>query len=347
VTPWSSADGLHWRSGSKLNTSSWTSDFKSYDAQNAAWQDPEAHDSCAFEVNNFQEGPATLLVGGDVLCGNPDCGAPWSTSEASWTSSDGLSWVPANLPAAVDAYSVSGGSRGFAVTGYTGDKATSFWISSDGRTWHRGEIPSGALAIDQSGDDPASFAGGFVFPGVVMTKKGTQTGGNPGGCSGGDAIDRSIYQAALWWSPDGSTWTKQVLPGVLSGPDGVNMSVIRIDDLMLVADELTTATDGSGSIVETQWESTDGKAWTRLSGSPVGMDSGDVVAARDRGLLAGSDDADRLKLSVLDPALAVVTLKQSGAVPPIDVFGRIALGPTGVLATVDGSRFWIGVPKAD
>jgi hypothetical protein len=41
----------------------------------------------------------------------------------------------------------------------------------------------------------------------------------------------------------------------------------------------------------------------------------------------------------------MVALKQTGDAPWIDDW-QIAVGPTGLLVTGDGSRFWIGVPTA-
>jgi len=59
LIPWTSADGLEWRSGTDLlNTSQWKAFFKTYDDDDAAaGLDPAYHDACAFRVDNFQEGP--------------------------------------------------------------------------------------------------------------------------------------------------------------------------------------------------------------------------------------------------------------------------------------------------
>jgi hypothetical protein len=65
------------------------------------------------------------------------------------------------------------------------------------------------------------------------------------------------------------------------------------------------------------WSSTDGTEWTRVALSRT---------------TAGTD-------------VSLLTLKQSGSVPWPDSW-QIALGPTGLLVTDDGSRFWIGFLEA-
>jgi hypothetical protein len=49
-----------------------------------------------------------------------------------------------------------------------------------------------------------------------------------------------------------------------------------------------------------------------------------------------------LQLEVFNAKLSSVALKQTGAVPWTDNW-QMALGPTTLLATQDGSRFWMGV----
>jgi len=69
------------------------------------------------------------------------------------------------------------------------------------------------------------------------------------------------YQGALWWSPDGTTWTRDALSGANPTYNPVDMRAIRIDDHTVVAAQTI-----AGSTVE--WASTDGKTWTRLKVIP-------------------------------------------------------------------------------
>jgi len=55
-----------------------------------------------------------------------------------------------------------------------------------------------------------------VLPGVIMVKKGHQEDGPAQGdglprvgCAGTEDADKSLYQEAVWWSPDGQTWTEK------------------------------------------------------------------------------------------------------------------------------------------
>jgi hypothetical protein len=336
LIPWTSADGLRWRAGSPLDTKAWAADFKQVDIQ------VPGADDCFFEVGNFQEGPATLLLNGDFYCGG-GCGGPWFySSHAFWTSPDGLAWTPLDVARAVGPGGlgvISGGSSGFIALGSAAGKQTT-WVSSDGQTWAQGALPNGAFSVS----DPVSYAGGFVLPGVVVVAKGHKSTWY-GTCGNGQPgyTDLSKYQGALWWSPDGMTWTRDTLTGTVGF--GVNMSVARIDDHTLVADEQTFNAGGSLT-AETAWVSRDGKSWSRLKGYL--MTAGGVIGGSDHGMIKEwSTPAGQTgpTLRVINDKLQLVTLSQTGGQPWLDGT-QLALGPTGLLATEEGSRFWIGVPTA-
>jgi hypothetical protein len=330
LIPWTSADGLNWKAGSNpLDTSQWKAYFKTYDADiAAAGLDPAYHDACAFRVDNFQEGPAALLMAGTVYCSGPGrcLGVfdSWTQGDATWTSQDGLTWTPETIPDSVDGGLISGGSSGFVALGSDGSKVT-IWTSQDGRNWMQGALPPAAFAVGSSVRDPISFGGGFVLPGEVMVKKGTVEEGCPGSYS-------SQYQGALWRSQDGKNWTRDSLTGANStNYFDAMMSVVRIDDRTVVAKQ-----DGS----DTEWASSDGTTWTLLKGSPVVFPSygkaPNVVVGHGRGLVLDGGPC------AFDDSLTLVPLKQTGDLPWSG--SQYGLGPTGLLATSDGARFWIGVP---
>lgn len=339
LIPWASADGLTWRQGNKLDISVWNSYLKSHDA--AA---PDAPDDCEFMVADFHEGPATLLLEGNLNCSG-GCSVDYVQSEGwgSWTSSDGLSWTPAVLPYANYGRGISGGSNGFIGVDSSTSQPT-VWLSADGRTWRRGGLPKESNSPGFSVSDPVAIAGGYVLPGVVGTKKGSQE--DPGECMSGS--DENLYQGAVWWSQDGTNWTRDTLSGASLSTANLNMAVYRIDDHTVVAD-LTTFKDGQSSSDTIQWASGDGKTWTRLKGTPVTRSGYDVrvVVGRDRGLVIGDPTTATgwPSLSCFNGGLSLAKLQQSGSVPWID-YPHMALGPTGLLVTQDGSRFWIGVPTA-
>jgi hypothetical protein len=345
LTPWASPDGLTWREGGKLDTKAFDAYLKSYDTDPAA-----GLDSCWFTASNFQESPAMLLLQGIVECSGLCEQTPTNQGYGSWISLDGLSWTPTSLPYFDYARGISGGSSGFIGVDSSGKKPT-LWLSADGRSWHRGGLPAAATAAGSQLNPPVSIAGGYVLPGMVRIK-GRNLEGGPGCVRGPDP---NLYQGALWWSPNGTTWTRASLSGASPSASEVHMWVFRVDDHTVVAD-LTTLVDGNGNTNTTEWASRDGKTWTRLTGTPVLWNGlgGSLVAGRDRGLVLGNsiypDDPNRYwpSLSCFDDSLTLVTLQQIGSIPAIAVYTtpQLALGPTGLLVTGDGSRFWIGVPMA-
>jgi hypothetical protein len=340
LMPWTSADGLTWRSGTQLDLRVWTAEFKAFDAEDpGAATEPDYHDACAFQADGFQEGPASMLLRGFFVCGG-SCGGPWYTSaDAIWVSADSLSWTPLDIAKTFGtggAPTISGGSAGYVALG-SGASGPSIWTSSDGLAWTSGSLPPAVLTAGSSVDSPVSFAGGFVLPSVVVEKRGHKTSGRGiGGCMAGlGPTDLSLYQSVLWWSPDGKTWSRDALHGTTSSYNGVSMSLIRIDDHTVVADELISNT-------EIEWASTDGKTWTGLKAAPIGRNC--VIVGRVRGLIEDCSTQDVTSLLVLNNKLALVTLKQTGDLPWWDG-SQLVLGPTGVLATDDGTRFWIGLPS--
>jgi hypothetical protein len=285
---------------------------------------------------NFQEGSSALLFTGYVECGDSGkCGVDeWTIATITWTSVDGRSWRPET--AMPDPYQdISGGSSGFISL-----KGSTLWTSSDGQSWRQGTIPSAALETGASVSNPVSFAGGFVLPGVVIAKKGHTTPSS-NGCTAGGGTDLTKYQAALWWSPDGTTWTRDVLGGTTSSYSGVSIDVTRIDDHTIVAQAYV----GNS---EYELASSDGKTWKRLKGNPIDPNSdGGVVVGRARGLITAlSSDENQYVPDFydFDASFNLVSVKQTGDLPWDG--GQLALGPTGLLVTNNGTAFWIGVPTA-
>jgi hypothetical protein len=237
--------------------------------------------------------------------------------KAAWTSPNGLSWTPATIPSGVTD-KILGGSSGFVTIKSDGSRAT-LWSSQDGRAWTKGKLPPEALAAAPDQLNFVPVAGGFVLSDLV-------------------GVD-NLHQAAIWWSPDGATWTRDSLSGAVPSEYGSCLSVVRVDEHALVATMCL-----SEYLPEWAWlASADGRTWTELRLDPFDFIDGNwVFAGRDRGLVLSPSRPGALL--VLDDSLALVLLKQSGDLPAgAYPFG---LGPAGLLESDQGTRFWIGVPTA-
>jgi hypothetical protein len=341
LTPWFSPDGLRWKAGQRFNTSAWTAYLNNWTRQLQPNTADNSPDDCMFLATTFEEDPQTLLLRGYVLCGEACSPGPGvdTSPQAAWVSSDGIHWTPATIPDEIGA--ISGGPSGFVALRFDGSKA-SLWKSQDGRAWVKGALPPAVLASGASVGGPVAIAGGFVLPGVVVVKTGHVVTG--AGCSGSE--NQSKFQAALWWSTDGTTWTRDNLSGANPTYDDIYVWLARIDDHTVVAIE---STDNA----PIEWVSGDGRSWTPINDPPVADagngNLGEVIAGRDRGLVYVWNYGSGVTLSVFNDKLALVTLNQTGELPLWDDSYddiKMVMGPTGVLATDDGTRFWIGVPTA-
>jgi hypothetical protein len=325
LTPWVSADGLNWSAGGKMDISVWSSDFKKFDAE----VEPSERGQCFVRVGTFLEGPANLLVSATVDCFSGDrCAgvdSPITANLGWWTSADGVTWGPVPRVSDIrDGVVVSGGSSGYIRYDY-GKLST----SANGKSWQGGTLPS--LPAGSTVSQPIAMSGGYVLPTVMRVKAGHQTPQE--GCLG--YTDLSQYEGALWWSPDGTNWTRATINSFARYSPGVRMEVYRVDDHTAVGIE------SEGSSVR-EWVSSDGRNWTQMKTVLIEPDSDHLICGRDHGLVA---TADYKMFFGFDAGRTLKALKQTGSAPWIDQW-QIVIGPTGLLVTQDGTRFWLGVPGA-
>jgi hypothetical protein len=321
LTPWVSANGLTWRSGPRMDLSSFAGEFKYLDDEASVTPEPgespypsgeadQIRYGCSFVEVQFEEGPSTLLLRGYLHCGDA-CGHPITMNDDSfWVSSDGLVWSPVDIKKALGGAEpdrISGGSSGFAA--YAGSH---LWISQNGREWHTGVFPAGA-----NRSEPVAMADGFVIGDAVVLVKGHNDLSAPGYCTQ-DGADLAKYRAEFWLSPDGSNWTA-THDGIIGY--GVSVEMTRLNDHLVIAYE----SDGSH---EYQLVSRDGRAWTQLS-KPL-IDTYSLICGRDQGFIVDDQGDSGTVLQTFDSNLLL----------------QWAVGPTGILATLDGERFWIGVPTS-
>jgi hypothetical protein len=218
-----------------------------------------------------------------------------------WTSTDGLSWNRSSDDAGVfssenriELNAIAAGGPGLVAVGVDGIGAA-VWTSPDGDTWSRVSDPDGVMsgiqemngivvagpgmvAVGSTSDDTGSTAAIWTSPdGIAWTRlpntPETDTSevhatmnavivGGPGLIAVGFVSDDDDFDAAVWTSPDGITWTR--VPhdeGVFGGPDGQMMEAVTVGGPGLVAVGQDYNGDGVGAAV---WTSPDGFAWTKV-----------------------------------------------------------------------------------
>jgi hypothetical protein len=275
------------------------------DSDAAVWTSPDGltwtrvpHDEVIFGGDRRQVmnavvagGPGLVAVGYDEAGAGRDESGGAATDAAVWTSADGLTWT--RIPhdeAALGGHNsqgmngVAAGGPGLVAVGYDNaaegraglDSNAAVWTSPDGITWTR--VP----------DDQ-------VFGNYRWQMMNAVTLGGPGLVAVGYDGAVTSYDAAVWTSPDGVTWTRvphdeevfgnhrwQMMNAVAAGGPG----------LVAVGVEF-----GAHDPDATVWTSPDGVTWTRvphdktvLGGfSSQGMNT--VMAGGPGVVAAGNDTA--------------------------------------------------------
>jgi len=313
-----SADGLHWTAGRPMDVEGL----------------PDASDGVA--VTQVLEGPSGLLAVGEafppLICGGPP------TVEALWTSPDGSTWSRVQPPAdfaSASVYTIDAGSTGYIASGTLKDGVTqAVWLSADGRSWRQVPLTKATFG-DFVVDGATDFAAGFVVSGTVV--------GNEG-CGGG----ASVFTPSLWWSADGTIWTRSKLTGAAPAGDAW-ITVNRISDhaLMAIASRWDDAAQTYEQLV---WVTADGRTWNLVK-SPSSLLGTDVITDGQRGLLVvAPPDNGPPTIATVGDDLTVTTLGQAGDGPVASASSAgwtSALGPTGVVVlSQDGLDMWLGVPTS-
>ena len=223
-------------------------------------------------------GPGLVAVGSDFSGGDVDA--------AVWTSPDGITWSRVPHNEAVfggegdqEMVSVNVGGPGLVAVGWEGslfDQDAAVWISPDGIAWSR--VPH----------NEELFGGWSDQEMVSVTAAG----------SGLVAVgpDLSDFEAGVWISPDGVTWSRPPADTTAFGGEHIQsmMSVTAGGPgLVAVGWEATW-----GDIDATAWTSVDGISWSRVptlgaAFTGEGVQSMSSVTAGGPGLVAVGLDSSR------------------------------------------------------
>jgi len=312
VVATSSSDGLSWASGKPIDVAGLTYSTR---------------------VTQVVEGPAGLLAVGRYPAGA--CGGP-AHVDALWASSDGVSWTRISLAAAfstASVYTIAAGPTGYIAMGTLKDGTTdALWVSDDGKSWRSTGLPKPASGVFEA-NDVANFDASYLISGAVRGDEG---------CGGYQTVKPS-----LWWSADGTSWTRSVLPGAAPASDAW-MTMTRVSDKTLVA--IAHEFDAATQVISIRvWVTHDGRAWQLSSSAPTVIDDS-VLSDGRRGVVVdiALEVGGPPVVTTISDDLTATTLSHSGSVPSIASETNsysVAVGPAGVvILSTDGTHLWLGVP---
>lgn len=299
-----STDGLHWLSGSGFTLTGGPDD---------SWG--------MRGIQQVVEGPAGLMV---TVLDTPDCGSAsyeWPVA----ISPDGVAWQVVHPTIGGQWYDgnqsqmIAAGPAGYIAVGTRG-----VFTSANGRSWNTVDLTNKAFTGLVSVNSGAAFSGGFVIAGQANPSGDMGCGSNP-----------AVQAQSLWWSADGTTWTRATTPLVPAAAANWALDVCRIGDSVLAA----TAADFV-------WVSTDGITWKPSDVFSCVYDapnSTGFLTSGSRSVWAGSSP-----VYTLSDNLKVVPLTNSGARPAWSNGHLVedAFGPAGLIVAGTDGNTYIGVPVA-
>lgn len=310
--PWTSSDGRDWQEGQPLDMTG---------LANGA------------SVEEVVEGPAGLLALGRVPgCADDGTGCVPAPATALWTSVDGLHWSGVDLQKAFGGGAigdVDAGPKGYVAVSVSSDSSTArpaVWLSADGRVWR-------AVSLSSS-----TFKDAYLSEAVVLGG-GYLVAGRTGSLAGWGGGDFPSTTPAIWWSADGSTWSRATLANVAAAPEA----------------EAAIATLGSGKLVahveswdcscppqgdNHAWTSIDGRAWRAATAA---FPSPAVVLSDGRQALQLVPSEGVLTEAVSSDGFQWAQIVVSGS-GPADYDGA-AYGPAGLVVEGSDGSLWLAAVR--
>ncbi len=308
AVPWTSTDGRQWQPGRSLDMSGV---------------------SQGAQVEEVVEGPAGLLALGRAPgCADDGTGCMPEPATALWTSADGASWSRVDLSKAFGGAAVgdvSGGPKGYMAVSRSSDSSTdspAVWLSADGQTWQ---------ALSLSSD---TFADAYLARGTVLAD-GFLVAGRIGSLEGWGGGDFPTTTPAIWWSADGSDWSRVTLPDVATTPEA-EAAITAIATGKLVAHVVSWDCSCPPEGDDQAWTSSDGQTWKAAMEqfpSPAVVLSDGHEALQ----LVPSDGGLTVAVSSDGFEWAEVAVSGSG---PADL-SDAAYGPAGLLVEDSSGNLWL------
>ena len=305
---WVSTDGRQWRQGRSLDMTGI--------GQGA-------------QVEEVVEGPAGLLALGRAAgCVDDGYGCVPEPATALWTSVDGASWTRVDLRKAFGGAAVgdvSAGPMGYMAVSRSSDSSAAspaVWLSADGQTWHSVSL------------DPATFEDSYLARGAVLAD-GFLVAGRIGSLEGWGGGDFPTTTPAIWWSADGSDWSRVTLDDAATAPEA-EAAVTTIAPGKLVADVARWDCACSPEGDDQAWTSSDGRTWKAAG---TGFPSASVVLSDGRQALEVVSSEGSLTVAVSADGFEWAQIPVSGP-GPADLSGQ-AYGPAGVLVEDATGNLWL------
>lgn len=310
IVPWDSPDGRNWHQDKALDTAGLTG---------GAW------------VSEVVEGPAGLLALGRA----PGClmngsGCVPTPAKALWTSADGRTWSRVELAGQFGGRAVgdvSAGPKGYMAISRSSESATSdpaVWLSANGRSWRSVTLP------------PEAFKDAYLASGSVLSG-GYLIAGRIGSVAGYGGGDYPSTTPALWWSADGSAWSRVSLAGASAAPEA-EAAVTTIANGRQIAHvvrwDLRVPPDGANQT----WSSPDGRSWTP---SGDGFPSPAVILTDGHQAMQPIATEAGVTVSTSPDGFDWTQRAITGTAPP-DSFD-VAVGPSGLLVSSTDQRAWLAV----